>query len=395
MTNRKILAVDIGTRKTKVFSASLVGSDVIVNGSAELFTEGFTRGMLTDAKLLASVIHEVIECADYATDSTNSEIHLGIGGMGIRTFNSIGSIALKSKNVIQQADIERAFKAAVLAGVGEEFQVIHIIPNTYWLDKEPCAHAPINCRGTHLEVQVHIVAVPSGDYHGLLGALAVCGIEVSSLSANVITGAEYLLERINCACGLYLDIGDGTVDMALLQEGTVVWSNSVSFGGGYIVRDLMMSLELDQAEAESLLRYYAKLDGAAENMEVPLYDSQSGITGRTVTYGFLRTVIESRVHEIVQMISSYVEPLLVSKPLQTIYFTGGCAGLPSFVQGIQQHFNIPLEVVYPEVPTEYASTANTACYGIVQHALKRHSELSDDVSVDIWGKIFGRIRKFF
>lgn len=370
MASKCILGVDVGTSSVKVLAAVVDGGKVLVKGSGSVPTAGFLKGVVTDAGALAAAIESAVDCAVMAAAVPRENIYLGIGGMAMVSHSSIGSITPTAGTVVA-GDIERACRAATIIAVEDDQRVLHVLPTGYWLDNQREAEAPLGKKGSRLDVEAHIVAVPRAALEGIISSLAQRSLHVDGIMANAVVSGAILTATVPEDC-LIMDIGAGLTDVALYSGGRIVMSASIPLGGDYITGDIMQGLEVSFAHAEEIKRYYARLDRTLSGREVILDCNDYGTTDKQVAYDFLSTIVESRVEEIVSLLHLYLEPALVRHQPAKILLTGGSTLAPSLADEVEKAFALPVEsgLTTASMPLEYAHPGNLAGFSLLQYAAR-------------------------
>ncbi|MBP2650016.1 MAG: cell division protein FtsA [Firmicutes bacterium] len=366
MVKKCALGVDVGTASIKALVGMINGRDNIsIIGSGFVPTVGFSKGMLTDAARLAKAIKEAVDCAVMAAETKVEDIYLGIGGLGIVSGNSRGSVALSPKSIITGADIKRVCQVATMLAVPEDYRILHTLPIRYWVDGNQCAEEPVGQQGVRLEVDAHVVSVPEAVIAEISEELAALGIHLSGIMANAVTGLY--IEGGTEETSAVIDIGAGLSDLALLHRGKICVSSSLIIGGDYVTNDIMQALGISRPHAEEVKRYYAKLNGELRGKDIMLDCNGYGTTDIKVAYDFLAKVIESRIEEIIYIVHQYFQPEITRYGVKKIVLTGGSVLSPSFAMYIEKFFNIKPELIAlgNRLPAEYAQQSNTACYGIL------------------------------
>ncbi|MGI6092596.1 MAG: cell division protein FtsA [Veillonellaceae bacterium] len=397
MDKSHLLGIDVGTATVKVFSGAMTNEqDISIDSIGIMQTFGFDKGAISDYKALSSSIKQAVDCAISDNQVSAQGVYIGVGGMGIRSFNCIGSIAPHSPKTITNEDIDRVCRSSVLTGIPEELYVLHILPLCFWVDKKRQTSAPIGMQGSCLEVETLVVAAPEMAIKELIAAVRNTGIKVAGVVANSIVGAQALAPDTKDKKVIIIDIGAGTTDVSLYRGGVIYNSASLPLGGNYITRDIMKALEISEQHAEGIKRYYSRLDKAFRGQAVILDCNDYGTTDKQVSYDFLFDVIESRVEEIVYLIHEHIKGSMLDSDINEIVFTGGCSAMPSFVAAIEKHFGLQVKTKVPDkLLAEYSYPSNTSCYGVILHAARHAAAVSQEPTTQSWRSLFEKIRKFF
>ncbi len=395
MDKTQIIGIDVGTGTIKVFTGTVAtDGGILITGSGIMPASGFVKGVAIDVLSLAMSIKQAVDCAVMANAIIGGYVYLGISGMEIISLQHVGSIAPISQEGITQEDIQRVCRAAVLAIVSKEQQVLHALPTCFWVDKQKQSGLPIGYKGTCLEAETHIVTVPKIIIDELVAAVQDVGIEITGIVANAIVGAQVVVPTGAQQC-LFMDIGAGTTELVLYRDGQIWLSASLPLGGDYITRDIMQGVGISQTHAEEVKRYYAKLDRNLRGQDVVLDCNDYGTTDKQVPYDFLYNIVESRVDEIVYLVHDYLKPSLTEVSIDQIFVTGGCSALPSIIENIEKTFGVIVHTAMPEqLSPEYAYSSNTACYGIMCHAAK-HLPHAETLEHSTWNLVLNKIKRFF
>jgi cell division protein FtsA len=371
MSERYVLGVDIGTSAIKVFIAEKnKDGKAAILGSGFMPADGINKGAVTDLEALAACVSQAIDCALMA--APEAIVHtacLGIGGAELTYCLGTGSIAPANPKSIAEGDLDRLYCAAVLSCIPDSHDVIHILPKCFFLDRELCMKIPLHMQCSCLQLEANIIAVSKKIIAVLTNTLRTKGIHVARVVANAVVAEE--------VCGLsnedhyvLVDMGAGTSDVILRSGGQIQFVNSFPYGGDYITGDIMQGLDVSRTHAEKIKFYFSKLDQGLAGQDIILDCNDYGTTDKNFAYDFLDTIIESRAKEIVTLLQEHIAAFSSRVAVDKVFLTGGCALMPSMANQLEKAFGLPVKCVFPgSLELEYSSPANTACYGIIQHAV--------------------------
>lgn len=373
MNSRYIMSVDIGSSQIKALAATCEpDGQLTIRGYGMMPTAGFHKGRIEDVQALAAAIRQAVDCVQLSSDMTVNHIYLGLGGMGLATVAATGSIAVSQPTGITADDIDKVYQAAILATVSDADEVLHILPHVFYVDQKPQRQVPIGQPATHLKTAVQLVTVPKAELSALRAALQIQGLQVQGTAANHVILSQAALSVGDGMNVLLLDIGAGTTDIAICQEGEWLHFASLPLGAAYITSDLQQGLGVSQTHAEEIKRYYAKLDTGLRGKNIMLDCNDYGTTDKQFPYDFLYDIIESRIDEIVFLVYDYCKSYFGQVPPAKVLLTGGGAAMPQISDSIVKQMGLPVEVILPEsVALEYQHPANMAGYAALQHA-QRH-----------------------
>jgi len=396
MDDRHILGVDIGTSTIKVFIGTMaMDGKLIIAGSGIIPTRGFVKGIITDVQALAMSISQAAQCAVMATNISVKDAYIGIGGVEISSISSTGSIGLSITEPITCADINRVYQAAILASVPDEYEVLHLLPKSFLIDKQKQLDLPLQRKCIHLEVEAHIVTIPKLVLNTLVSAIEKLGINVVGVVASPIVATQVLTTISTQKC-LLMDIGAGTTELVAYQDGQIYLSSSMPLGGDYITSDIMQGLRISYNHAEEIKKYYAKLDKSLRGQNIILDCNDYDTTDKQIPYDFLYEIIESRIDEIIYLVHEYLKSIESVDHFEKIFLTGGCGAMPSISESVHKIFGVPVEIVMPkELLPEYYGSANSFCYGILTYAVNNRPDMQVILGNSVWETLLSTFKKFF
>lgn len=394
MGNQELLAIDIGTDVIKVFSGNIDINGVLsITGNGVVPTDGFSKGAITSTDALTKSLQLAVECV--TTNDDTIQAYLGVGGMGLESHNAVGHISLNSLETITACDLDRVCRAAALTTVPDELEVLHVLPRSFRVDGQVFVTPPIGQNGRQLEAEVLIVTVPKAIINGFVRDIKAIGLEITGVVANAVVLGQVLAKDLKTRSNLILDIGAGTTDIVVYDDGQIVKVYSLPFGGAYITSDIMQGVGIDYNHAEAIKRYYAKLDKNLHGQEVILDCNDNGTTDKNIPYDFLYNIIESRVEEIVLLVFESLKPILAEVKIEKIHITGGCSAMNSFAYCLEKIGGLPVTQIVPStLPAEYSNPVNTACYGIMCYAKSRQTSV-ETISTGTWNSLLTKVKHFF
>ena len=153
--------------------------------------------------------------------------------------------------------------------------------------------------GHRLEVDTTIVSGQATSLNNMLRRVERVGIGIDDLVLQPLAAGEAVLTDAERDLGVVLlDIGGGTTDIAVFQEGSLAFAAILPIGGSHITNDIAMGLRTPFAAAEEVkLRHgYALPDLIEEErtIEVAAFERDEG---RTVSMRLLGEIIQDRLEE--------------------------------------------------------------------------------------------------
>jgi len=412
-SSRPVLAgLDIGTTKVCMVIGVVneVGVvDVVGVGTAP--NSGVRQGTVVNIEATAESIRKAREEAELMSGYKVEEVWVGVGGTHIRSFDSVGMVAIKSREVTQQ-DVERVIEAAKAVAVPTDRSVLHVIPREYKVDSQDGILDPIGMAGIRLEASVHIVNGSQTAIANNLKCVEKAGLKVGGLVLEQLASAMSCISEDEKNLGVCLvDMGGGSCSLVYLVHGSVAHTSVVPIGGTHFTQDIAIGLRTPQVSAELLKKAHglamASLIVEDETIEV---EGVGGRNSRTILRKDLADVIEPRAEELLQMIGhdlkmSGLMPLMGSG----LVISGGTSQLPGLIEMGEFILDVPVRKGTPAqkvgglvdvVKTpQYATAVGLLLYGQSQKKYTRATPMKDDfnrreagLAVSGIGK---RIKNFF
>jgi len=374
---RHIVALDIGSTKTCALVGEMDddgGVKFSALGAAE--SKGWRKGQIVNLDLAVSSIRRAVEEAETIVGVPVESAVIGVAGGHVRGVNSRGGVTVGAKaRDIQRDDVRRAIEAARGVTLPEDREVLHVLPQEFFLDGHDNIRDAIGMVGQRLEVNVHIVTASGSATQNIVTAVNRAGVRVDDTVLEPFASAEACLtqdERELGAC--LLDIGGGTTELIAYTGGVVRHTAAIPVGGDHFTNDLAVGLRTPIPEAEKIKREYAQAcrellteDGAIEIASV------GDRPPRTIFARMVAEIVQPRAQELLMLIRDELRRAgLESQIPAGIVLTGGGSHLRGLAELAERVFNLPVRVAVPrglaemseEVSRpEYATAVGLVLYG--------------------------------
>lgn len=347
-----VVGLDIGTTKicTIVGRKNEFGKiDILGFGKCESL--GVTRGVVTN---IVNTIDSIKLSVKEASERSNVEIgsvYVGIAGQHIKSLQHRG---MRTRNTlddeINQEDIDAIVEDMLKLAMPPGEKIIHVIPQEYIIDNEQGIKNPIGMSGVRLEANCHIITGQITAAKNIYKCVERAALETKGLYLEPLASSEAVLTEEEKEAGVVLvDIGGGTTDVAIFQDGIIRHTAVIPFGGNVITEDIKMGCSIIRNQAELLkIKFGSAL--ASENLENEIV-SIPGLRGREpreISVKNLAHIIQARMEEIVEHVhfeirnSGYEKKLIAG-----IVITGGGAQLRHIIQLVEFITGMDTRVGYP------------------------------------------------
>jgi cell division protein FtsA len=374
---RHIVALDIGSTKTCALIGEMDddgGVKFAALGAAE--SKGWRKGQIVNLDLAVSSIRRAVEEAESIVSVPVESALIGVAGTHVRGVNSRGGMTIGSRpRDVQRDDVRRAIEAARGIQLPEDREVLHVLPQEFFLDSHDNIRDAIGMVGQRLEANVHIVTASGSATQNIVTAVNRAGVRVDDTVLEPLASAEACLTQDERELGCcLLDIGGGTTEMIAFAGGVVRHTAAIPVGGDHFTNDLAVGLRTPIPEAEKIKREYACVFRPLLTQDDAIEIASVGDRPpRTVYSRMLADIAEPRAQELLMLVRDElrrggVEPLIPAG----LVLTGGGAHLRGLCELAEKIFNLPVRVAVPrglegmseEVSQpEYATAVGLVLYG--------------------------------
>ena len=387
MTSDRIVAgLDIGSAKTTAILAEVVGDlprhpTIKVLGVGQARTTGLRRGVVSDIEETTRSIRKAMEDAERMAGARVESVYAGIAGEHVRAMTSPGVVAVNGDE-ISKADVDRAHEVARTQSIPTDRELLHAIPQEYTVDRNKGIRDPIGMIGMRLETEMYLVTIGSSPAMNLRKAVERAGYGVRELVLEPLASAFSVLSEDEKELGVALvEMGAGTTDIAVFQEGKIRHLGTVPYGGSSVTNDIVHGLGLTNADAERLKeRYgcaYEPLIDSSEQLELPSTPAQGR---RQIPRELLAHIIHQRMDEIFDLVQREIDAAgYASKLSAGVVLTGGAAMMQGAAELANDVFGTGVRVGSPaenlgglsdsvDAP-RFATVVGLAQYGALRLAL--------------------------
>lgn len=374
MESEIIVGLDIGTTKI----VAMVGrrnehGKIEILGHGRSNSIGVKRGVVSNIERTVQSIRTAVDQAeDFGVDIKS--VHIGIAGQHIKSLQHHGVLTRSNyEQEITQTDIdaliEDMYKLVMLPGE----EIIHALPQEYIIDNEKGIKDPIGMCGIRMEANFHIITGQVAAAKNIYKCVNKSNLEASSLVLEPLASAEAVLSKEEKEAGVALvDIGGGTTDIAIFQEGIIRHTAVIALGGDIITEDIKEGCSIIKDQAEMLkLRFGSALASESKDNEIVSIPGLRGREPKEISLKNLANIIQARMEDIIEHIfyeirnSGYEKKLIAG-----IVVTGGGAKLKHVSQLIEYMTGMDTRIGYPnehlaKASEEIASPMYSTAVGLV------------------------------
>ena len=390
--NEIIVGLDIGTTKI----CAIVGrkneyGKIDILGMGKSDSEGVSRGVVTNIQKTVASIVSAVEQAASKSGVDIKVVHVGIAGQHINSLRHRGIIVRnRAEDEIDTNDVERLIEDMhkLVMQPGEE--IIHVIPQEYTVDNETNIKDPIGMAGVRLEGNFHIITGSITAIKNIGRCVERAGLKVADLVLEPIASSEAVLTDEEKEAGVALvDIGGGTTDIAIFQDGIIRHTAVIPLGGNIITEDIKEGCSVMRRQAEALkIKFGCALADEARENEIISIPGLRGREPKEISVKNLAYIIEARVQEIFEHVHYEIKASGYEKRLiGGIVVTGGGAQLKhiaqliEYVTGLDARVGLPNEHLAKGMVEEVKSPMYATAIGLVMNGMQSEKPTKEKVGV--------------
>jgi cell division protein FtsA len=377
------VGLDIGTSTVRCVVGTADPStpgklSIIGHGSAKNL--GMRRGIVVHVDDVAEAVVQALTEAERVSGLQIHGATINVNGSHISGLNSKGVIAISGANrEISVEDRLRAEEAATIMQLPSNREIIQVFAKNYRLDGQENIKDPVGMHGVRLEVDTHIVTASTPNLRNLDMALGKAQIAIHNHTMSGLAAAEAVMARQHKEAGtLLLDIGAGTTNLVVLEDGEVQHVAVIPIGSMHITNDLAIGLKTDLDVAEAVKVKYATVD-----TEVPKRDIRVKIQGKEHIFKSedVAMIAESRVEELFEYVQKELTRIHRAHKLPGgVVIVGGAANLPGIAEFAKERLQLAARVGKLQAVTGLIETVADPSYATAVGLMMLDMLLSPEVA---------------
>jgi cell division protein FtsA len=313
---------------------------VIGLGTSE--NHGMRKGAVVHVEEVTNSIGEAVAEAERMAGVRINGATINVNGAHIHSQTSHGVVAISTPTrQISDDDRMRVEEAATVINLPANREIIQVFAKNYRIDGQDNIKDPVGMQGVRLEVETLVVTAGTPLLRTLDTALSHAQVPVHNHTVASLAAAEAVLDRRQKESGTaVIDIGAGTTNVVILDEGEVEHVAVIPIGSQHLTNDLAIGLKTDLEVAELVKLAHATLDFSnppAEAISVEHEGKRHKFAEKTV-----RLVVESRVDELLEQVDREFRKAGKSRKLPGgVVIVGGMANLPGIAEYTRERLQLP------------------------------------------------------
>ncbi len=301
-------------------------ASVIGHGSSR--NMGMRKGVVVHLNDVVEAVAQAVTEAERVSGVPVQSATVNVNGGHVIGINSRGVIAISAADrEITADDRLRVEEAATIVQLPANREIIQVFAKNYRLDGQDNIKDPVGMHGVRLEVDTHIVTAATPNMRSLAMVLEKARVMPAHFTVSSLAAAEAVMNRQQKESGtVLLDIGAGTTNLVVIEDGEVQHVAVIPVGGIHITNDLAIGLKTDLDIAEVVKIQHGGLGKHARKTTVRVKhdDKDYLFPGDDI-----EMIIEARVEELFELVDKELKKIHRSRKLPGgVVLVGGTAKLP-------------------------------------------------------------------
>ncbi|GIV34248.1 MAG: cell division protein FtsA [Chitinophagales bacterium] len=347
-----VLGLDIGTTKVCAIVGRITEHEKVeVLGVSKTDSRGVMRGMVANIRHTVEAIEKVTREVLEKTKVSDRRVYVGIAGQHIRSMQHRGILMREdSEQEISNEDVDKLTQDMYKLAMPPGDRIIHVLPQEFIVDNEQGIKDPVGMVGRRLEANFHIITGQITAAQNIIRCVERAGFEVADLILEPLASAAAVLSEEEKEAGVALvDIGGGTTDIAIFQDGIIRHTAVIPFAGNVITEDIREGCLIMREQAEMLkIQHGSAYAGIAQENAVISVPGLRGRPAKEISMRNLAKIIQARMEEIIEMVYSEIRVSgYENRLIGGIVLTGGGAQLRHLVQLVEYVTGKNARIGYP------------------------------------------------
>mgnify|MGYP001260329737 FL=1 len=393
-----ICFLDLGTSKVSGLLIDDLSTSTI-HAFSSVETSGVKKGSIINISTTASSISECLRNIEQQSGFKIKEVLVSISGEEVSSTNSVGQAAI-SENEVSARDIENALNMSSTLKIPNDKTLLYVVPNSFFIDGQGNIDDPLGMNGIKLEARSHLIHCSKNTKDNIKKCLKVSssGIGIRKYFYSQLGVAHSVLTDYQKKLGVcVLDIGAGTTDISVYQNGSITFSKVLPYAGDYITEIIASALDIQSSDAEAVKKKYGSAFSDNINDEMLKISVENG--KKSISRKALAGLIENSMSKILRNCLNILEENnLLNNISDGIVVTGGSANMEGMVKLGEKLTNLNFKIGVPKYNLPQKSDnllqpENSAILGMTKfYALEQDKEFTFNQSKGIIARVLEWIR---
>lgn len=352
MKKQIIAGLDLGTTKVCAVIAEKTDENRFkILGFGVAPSEGLHRGLVANISKTAEAINAAVSVASNRAGLKFPAVNVGVAGEHITSMRHRNYVTITNEeHEITKEDLDRLEADVRTIRIPSDRQILHIIPEEFFVDYQNGIENPIGMSGSRLEATNHVVLASIPAIQNIRKSVERAGLQIQQLVLQPIASSSSVLDESEKDLGvLLIDIGGGTTDIAIIHRKAIKHSKVFGVAGYQVTNDIRETLGVITEEAEALKKQFGYATETAIIKEEQILIKGVGARGNTrIPISLLTQIISLRMRELFTLIDHEIKNAGFKNKIKAgIVLTGGGSLLRGTTELAEEVFGLPARVGVP------------------------------------------------
>lgn len=344
MSKRYIHLFDFGTKQISGLCVDLSQAKPEPLGYAKADSHGVKRGGIHNFEHVGQVMAQLTTKLHEQSSLQLKQVMVACGGEHVKAINSYGVVAIRHKEVTEH-DVNAVMAVAEAVPLPPEYQILHVLPQEFYVDGKSGIDDPVGMMGVRLEVKAHIIMIPKAMDAALHQVFMKLGIRQLQLVYAPIVLPQSVLttdEREIGTC--VVDIGAGLTKLSVIKNHQIINTAVLPVAGDLVTSDISVAEKMPLHLAEEIKKNEGCIEDASiqagEQISIKTQDSSQE---RLLSKRFLAEVVTARYSEIMRFVAQFVAryPKLLNGG---VVFSGGGSNIAGLESWAKEQLQVPVRL---------------------------------------------------
>ena len=309
--------------------------------------DGMHRGMLADFNAAKTALNRLIDSAELQLGMDVRRVAVGVAGSHLESKQARTSFPLQNKAVTQSI-LMQMFQSVETQNKKRGREILHCVPIQYQIDAREPLQNPLGFSGSLIKGEYLVIY---SDKNYLKDVIRLCnqsGLQVSNVFAEPLASATVAVsdEAKQKGC-VIADIGGGTTDGIVFQDGRPVHLFTVNIGGFVMTKDLSIGLNVSDEQAEHAKVFFG-LRPSDSGQQLPVGDQEDQ---RALQWRDVFPVLSPRIRELGNLIVNEIIDYKGALPAGLL-LTGGGANIRGLSDFLSDQLRVPAKQAFPSLDVQ-------------------------------------------
>ncbi len=351
MKKNVIAGLDLGTTKVCAVIAEQAENNINILGFGVSPSEGLNRGLVANISKTAEAITHAMNVASNRAGLNVKELNVGVAGEHITSLRHRNYVTINNPDhEITREDLNRLESDVQTIRIPADRQILHIIPEEFFVDYQGGIDDPIGLCGSRLEAVNHVVLASVPAMENIKKSVERAGYSVKNYILQPIASSISVLEENEKDLGvLLIDIGGGTTDLAIFHRKAIKHTKVIGVAGNQVTNDIRETLGIVTADAEKIKKEYGYAIESAIIKDEDIYIKGVGARGNIkIPISLLTQIISVRMRELFTLIDNELRVSGFKNKIKAgVVLTGGGSLLKGCVELAEDVFGLPARIGVP------------------------------------------------